>query len=80
MCNVQCQCRSTVGAVLVLILLMMVLLLGACSFSRGECVHIMKVVFERTNKPAAASAPGGRWGSVVFGWRALRPPRVVFVI
>jgi len=20
------------------------------------------------------------WGSVVFGWRALRPPRVVFVI
>jgi hypothetical protein len=27
------------------------------------------------------SGPGGRWGSVVvFGWRALRPPRVVFVI
>ena len=31
------------------------------------------------NKPSAAtcyncSAPGGRWGSVVFGWRALRPP------
>ena len=25
------------------------------------------------NKPAAASGPGGRWGSVVFGWRALRP-------
>ena len=20
------------------------------------------------------------WGSVVFGWRALRPPRVVFVL
>jgi hypothetical protein len=32
------------------------------------------------NKPTAASGPGGRWGSVVFGWRALRPPRVVFVI
>ena len=32
------------------------------------------------NKPAAASGPGERWGSVVFGWRALRPPRVVFVI
>ena len=32
------------------------------------------------NKPIAASAPGGRWGSVVFGWRALRPPRVVFVL
>jgi hypothetical protein len=30
--------------VLVLILLMMVLLLGACSFSRGECVHIIVVV------------------------------------
>ena len=23
---------------------------------------------------------GGRWGSVVFGWRALRSPRVVFVL
>jgi hypothetical protein len=32
------------------------------------------------HKPTAASGPGGRWGSVVFGWRALRPPRVVFVI
>jgi hypothetical protein len=35
------------------------------------------------NKPtarAASGGPGGRWGSVVFGWRALRPPRVVFVI
>jgi hypothetical protein len=31
------------------------------------------------NKPAAASGPGGRWGSVVFGWRALRPSRVVFI-
>ena len=30
------------------------------------------------NKPVAASGPGGRWGSVVFGWRAPRPPRVVF--
>eukprot|EP00964_Phaeocystis_antarctica_P059136 scaffold35109_cov69-Phaeocystis_antarctica.AAC.1 len=29
---------------------------------------------------SAASGPGGRWGSVVLGWRALRPPRVVFVI
>ena len=29
---------------LVLILLMMVLLLGACSFSRGECVHIIVVL------------------------------------
>ena len=28
----------------------------------------------------AASAPVGRWGSLVFGWRALRPPRVVFVL
>ena len=28
---------------------------------------------------SAASGPGGRWGSVVLGWRALRPPRVVFV-
>ena len=27
-----------------------------------------------------ASGPGGRWGRVVFGWRALRPPRVVFVL
>ena len=25
------------------------------------------------SKPIAAGAPGGRWGSVVFGWRALRP-------
>jgi hypothetical protein len=45
------------------------------------------------NEPTTASGPGGRWGSVVFGWRALRlrtspcalrpppqaPPRVVFV-
>ena len=29
---------------------------------------------------SAAGGPGGRWGSVVLGWRALRPPRVVFVI
>eukprot|EP00964_Phaeocystis_antarctica_P026428 scaffold14885_cov65-Phaeocystis_antarctica.AAC.18 len=28
----------------------------------------------------AAGVPGGRWGSVVYGWRAPRPPRVVFVI
>eukprot|EP00964_Phaeocystis_antarctica_P116192 scaffold80161_cov45-Phaeocystis_antarctica.AAC.1 len=26
---------------------------------------------------SAAGGPGGRWGSVVLGWRALRPPRVV---
>ena len=32
------------------------------------------------NKLAAASGPGGRWGSEVFGWRALCPPRAVFVI
>ena len=32
---------------------------------------------DHTNNPTAASGPGGRWGSVVFGWRALRPPRVV---
>eukprot|EP00964_Phaeocystis_antarctica_P134836 scaffold99124_cov62-Phaeocystis_antarctica.AAC.1 len=25
----------------------------------------------------AAGVPGGRWGSVVYGWRAPRPPRVV---
>ena len=31
-------------------------------------------------KPTAASVPGGRWGSVVFGWRAPRPPRVVIVL
>ena len=30
-------------------------------------------------QPAAASGPGRRRGSVVFEWRALRPPRVVFV-
>ena len=24
--------------------------------------------------PTVASGPGGRWGSVVFGWRALRSP------
>ena len=29
---------------------------------------------------SAAGGPGGRWGSVVLGWRALRPPRVVFVL
>eukprot|EP00964_Phaeocystis_antarctica_P069691 scaffold42368_cov56-Phaeocystis_antarctica.AAC.2 len=29
----------------------------------------------------AAGVPGGRWGSVVYGWRApARPPRVVFVL
>ena len=28
----------------------------------------------------AAGVPGGRWGSVVYGWRAPRPPRVVFVL
>ena len=29
---------------------------------------------------SAAGGPGGRWGSVVLGWRALCPPRVVFVL
>ena len=33
-----------------------------------------------TSRPPLPSGPGGRWGSVVFGWRALRPPRVVFII
>ena len=28
----------------------------------------------------AAGVPGGRWGSAVYGWRAPRPPRVVFVL
>ena len=28
----------------------------------------------------SSSGPGGRWGSMVFGWRAPRPPRVVFVL
>ena len=32
------------------------------------------------NNPIAAGAPGGRWGSIVFGWRAVRPPSVVFVL
>ena len=32
------------------------------------------------NKTTAAGVPGRRWGSVVFGWRAPRPPRVVFVL
>ena len=40
-----------------------------------------------TKRTLSQQAPGNkcfivpplRWGSVVFGWRALRPPRVVFV-
>ena len=28
----------------------------------------------------ALRPPGGRWGSAVFGWRALHPPGVVFVL
>ena len=28
----------------------------------------------------AAGVPGGRWDSVVYGWRTPRPPRVVFVL
>ena len=38
------------------------------------------ILLQCPNKPTAASGPGGRWGSVVFGWRALLPPRVAFVI
>ena len=37
---------------------------------------------EKNRKQAgrSASGPGGRWGSVIFGWRTARPPRVVFVL
>ena len=34
----------------------------------------------RQSSTAHSDLQALRWGSVVLGWRALRPPRVVFVI
>ena len=50
-------------------------------FERGAAASVV-VANERLIGPLQQQLQqqqGGRWGSVVFGWRALRPPRVVFV-
>ena len=52
----------------------------ACQHDQQKAVCNNNTIRLYDRNTTAAGVPGGRWGSVVFGWRALRPPRVVFVL
>ena len=50
---------------------------GSCGVCRRRCGVIVGGI---SNRSLLALREDGRWGTVVLGWRTLRPPRVVFVL